>query len=47
MHSIVYKWDLSVLISMPFDIASSGGKRYGAGQRRLTSGSFQEFLENR
>ena len=36
-----------MLISMPFDGASSGGKRYGAGQRHLSPGSFQNGSENR
>ena len=39
--------DLSVLISMPFDGASSGEKRYGDGQRRLSPGSFQKGSKNR
>ena len=38
--------DHSVLISMPFYGASSGGKSYGAGQRRLSPGSIQIGLEN-
>ena len=38
--------DLSVLTSMPFDGTSSGGKCYGAVQRRLSFGSFQKGLEN-
>ena len=38
---------LLVLISMPFDGASSGGKRYGAGQRHIFPGSFQKGSENR
>ena len=37
-----------LLISMPFDGASSGGKCYGAGQRHLSPGdSFQKGSENR
>ena len=36
-----------MLISMPFGGASSGGKRYGAGQRQLSPGSFQKGSENR
>ena len=39
--------DLSVLISKQFDGASSGGKRYDAGQRHLSPGGFQEASENR
>jgi len=36
-----------VLISMPLDGTSSGGKCYGAGRRRLSPGSFQKGSENR
>ena len=32
---------------MPFDGASTGGKRYGAGQGHLSPGSFQKDSENR
>ena len=39
--------DLSVLISMSFDGASSEGKRYSAGKRRLSPGSSQKGSENR
>ena len=42
----MYDRDLWVLMSMPFDGASSGGKRYGAGQRRLSPGSFLKGSEN-
>ena len=38
--------DLSVIISIPFDGASSGGRRYGSRQRRLCPGSFQKGSEN-
>ena len=38
--------DLSVLISMPFDGTSSGGKCYGPGWRQLSPDSFQKGLEN-
>ena len=31
---------------MPFDGALSGGKRYGAGQSRLSPSSFQKGSEN-
>jgi len=36
-----------VLISMPFDGTSSGGKCYGAGRRRLSLDSFQKGSEKR
>ena len=36
-----------MLISMLFDGTSNGGKCYGAGQRRLSPGSFQKGSENR
>ena len=39
--------DLSVLISKQFDGASSGGKRYGAGQRRFSTGGFQKSSKSR
>ena len=35
-----------MLISMPFDGASSGGKRYGPEQGKLSPGSFQKGSEN-
>ena len=43
----VFNRVLSVLISMPFDGTSSERKCYGAGQRRLSFGSFQKGLKNR
>ena len=36
-----------MLTSMLFDGTLSGRKCYGAGQRRLSFGSFQKGLENR
>ena len=34
-----------MLISMPFDGTLNGGRCYGAGQRRLSPGSFQKGSE--
>ena len=42
----MWNQDLSVLISMPFDGASSEGERYGAGQRQLSPGRFKKGSEN-
>ena len=45
--SFVCNRDLSLLIPVPFDGASSGGKGYGTGQRRLSlGGSFRKRSEN-
>ena len=42
----MWNQDLSVLILMPFDGASTEGERYGAGQRRLSPGRFKKGSEN-